>query len=215
MNKQTKQTEKKAAVLQQITLADLGLSPCKPIAQVAFSQWVRALLQNWRQGTVKTKGRAEVARTNKKPWKQKGTGRARAGTARSPLWRGGGVTFGPNDRSRTLSVPQKVKQRVMQTMLQELVQGGKVAVLDWDFSGNQPKTSLAFAMLKKAGLAGKKLSLFLARGDMLTYASFVNMKSVKVFYFDQANVYDAAHGNQWVFLKKDLDHFKEMVSRWT
>ena len=68
---------------------DLKTSP------VAVSQWIRALLQNWRQGTLATKGRSDVKLSNKKPWKQKGTGRARAGTARSPLWRGGGVTFGP------------------------------------------------------------------------------------------------------------------------
>src|SRR5690348_15481044 len=64
----------------------------------SFSTWIRSLLQNWRQGTVGVKGRSDVARSNKKPWKQKGTGRARAGSARSPLWRGGGVIFGPSPR---------------------------------------------------------------------------------------------------------------------
>ena len=67
----------------------------KKYRPVAMAIYVRALLQNWRQGTVACKGRSDVSYSNKKPWKQKGTGRARAGSARSPLWRGGGVIFGP------------------------------------------------------------------------------------------------------------------------
>src|SRR5260221_13587778 len=63
-----------------------------------FSTWIRVLAQNWRQGTVACKGRSDVAYTNRKPWKQKGTGRARAGSARSPLWKGGGAIFGPQAR---------------------------------------------------------------------------------------------------------------------
>ena len=65
------------------------------------------MLQNWRQGTVACKGRSDVAFSNKKPWKQKGTGRARAGSARSPLWRKGGVIFGPQPRTRTLTITQE------------------------------------------------------------------------------------------------------------
>ena len=73
--------------------------------------YVRSLLQNWRQGTVGCKGRSDVAYSNKKPWKQKGTGRARAGSARSPLWRGGGVIFGPQPRTRVLKAGKQVKKK--------------------------------------------------------------------------------------------------------
>ena len=77
----------------------------------SFAIWVKALMQNWRQGTVACKGRADVtSRSNKKPWKQKGTGRARAGSPRSPLWRGGGVIFGPQPRVRKLSLNQGTKK---------------------------------------------------------------------------------------------------------
>ena len=71
-----------------------------------MSIYIRSLLQNWRQGTVACKGRSDVGYSNKKPWKQKGTGRARAGSARSPLWRGGGVIFGPQPRTRVLKNEQ-------------------------------------------------------------------------------------------------------------
>ena len=85
-----------------------------------FQFGLRALLQNWRQGTVACKGRSDVAYSNKKPWKQKGTGRARAGSARSPLWRGGGVIFGPQATSRTLRVPQSLRKNVLNALHLEL-----------------------------------------------------------------------------------------------
>ena len=98
MNKQTK-TKNKHGTLHRLRLLPssmISIASDKKIASKAnFALWVRALLQNWRQGTVVCKGRSEVAYSNKKPWKQKGTGRARAGSARSPLWRSGGVIFGP------------------------------------------------------------------------------------------------------------------------
>lgn len=72
---------------------------------------MRVYLQNVRQGTVGSKGRSDIAYTNKKPWKQKGTGRARAGSARSPLWRGGGVVFGPQARIKMLKVPKKLSKK--------------------------------------------------------------------------------------------------------
>src|SRR3990167_8761361 len=95
-----------------ITPANLGLGDLevrsKNVANATFSTWVRVLLQNGRQGTVACKGRSDVAFSNKKPWKQKGTGRARAGSARSPVWRKGGVIFGPQARVRKLSIPVNV-----------------------------------------------------------------------------------------------------------
>src|SRR5690349_1347424 len=98
----------------------------RKVSSEAFSVWIRQLLFNARQGTVGVKTRAQVARSGKKPWKQKGTGRARAGTARSPLWRGGGIIFGPQLRVRTLDVPQKVKSGVLNTLLYDFVNNSKV-----------------------------------------------------------------------------------------
>jgi large subunit ribosomal protein L4 len=94
-----------------LTAQDVAVPVSPEHVTQQFATWVRTLMQNWRQGTVGVKGRSDVARSNKKPWKQKGTGRARAGSARSPLWRGGGVTFGPQLRSRKLSVSKKTKNK--------------------------------------------------------------------------------------------------------
>lgn len=102
-------TKQNASLLSTLSLSDLGVTWEQVDAKVDYALWVRVLMQNWRQGTVGCKGRSDVARSGKKPWKQKGTGRARAGTARSPLWRGGGVIFGPQMRTRTLKINKKIK----------------------------------------------------------------------------------------------------------
>ena len=119
MSKQaSEKTQKKAPLGSTVTAKDLGVDGISgSVPSAAFSIWVRALSQNWRQGTVACKGRSDVARSGKKPWKQKGTGRARAGSARSPLWRGGGVTFGPQPRSRSLTVPKRLKRGVLRGLL--------------------------------------------------------------------------------------------------
>ena len=104
--------------------------------------YVRSLLQNWRQGTVACKGRSDVAYSNKKPWKQKGTGRARAGSARSPLWRGGGVIFGPQPRTRVLKAGKQVKKIMFSTQfLFNFLEQGKVVSLNWDASHSKTSNS--------------------------------------------------------------------------
>src|SRR5438105_1375079 len=117
MVKQTKKLkETNANIIRVVEPSELGLSEShKPshkygVDSAGFSNYIRSLIQNWRQGTVACKTRGEIAFSNKKPWKQKGTGRARAGSRRSPLWRKGGVIFGPQSRVRTLKVGRAVKQ---------------------------------------------------------------------------------------------------------
>lgn len=189
-------------------------TPEKVSSSTEIAIYVRSLLQNWRQGTVACKGRAEIAFSNKKPWKQKGTGRARAGSARSPLWRGGGVTFGPQARTRTLKATQQMKRNALKSIFFNFLEQGKVLSLDWNVSNDRPKTSLAFGALQKSGLHNEKVILFLPSHDVLTYASFANIPYVRVLFFDQPNAYDLVNCNRWVFLKRDTDNFKKMVSQW-
>lgn len=201
--------------LKTISAQDLGLKEIKKVHALAdFSVWVRALLQNWRQGTVAVKGRADVWRTNKKPWKQKGTGRARAGSARSPLWRGGGVIFGPQPRTRQLTISGKSKKHVMSALLGQYLGAQKIVALDWALAHENPSTSQAFQALKSAGLHKQKVTVLLSPHDMLTHVSFVNIPSVNVVYFDQANAFNMSRDEYWVFLNKDFEQFKEMAARW-
>lgn len=205
-----------SGVAQPVSLKDLGESvPKKMASEQDFAIWIRVLMQNWRQGTVGCKERSDVARTGKKPWKQKGTGRARAGTARSPLWRGGGVTFGPQARDKTLHLSKKRRKLVLANLLKAYVENSKVIMLDWELETAQPKTAAAFSALKDAGLSDRKMVLFLPTNDQLTFASFVNIPLVRILFFDQANAFDLAKSDYWVFLKKDFNFFKEMVSKWS
>lgn len=198
-----------------VTMQELSLPNTDTIVSPkAFAISLRVLFQNWRQGTVACKGRSDVARSNKKPWKQKGTGRARAGSARSPLWRGGGVTFGPQPRTRTLSIGKKVRRKVMYSVLLNALETQKIVSIDWQLKSERAKTAEAAKMLKLYGLYKEKVTLFLSVSDVLTYASFANIANVQILYFDQPNAFDLVNSTKWLVLKKDMEDFKQMVARW-
>lgn len=201
--------------IENISLVDLGITVPENKSDKEFAIWIRALMQNWRQGTVACKGRSDVAHSNKKPWKQKGTGRARAGSARSPLWRGGGVTFGPQKRTRTLTLSQASKDNVRMGLLANYAQRGKLIALNWQLEGDRPKTALFVRALKDAELNNNKITLFLPFNDILTYAAVSNIPNVHVAFFDQVNAFDLAASDTWLVLKKDITLFKEMVSKWS
>lgn len=199
-----------------ITAKDLDLTAEKHQRKLnteGFATVIRVLLQNWRQGTVGCKNRSEVARTGRKPWKQKGTGRARAGTPRSPLWRGGGIIFGPQPRVRTLTVTRKVRQAIFNNLLWDRLESQRIRTLDWA-EQTSPKTSAASALLKQAGLANKKVTLFVAPDNFVVQSSFANISNVQMLYFDQPNAYALARGDYWVVLKSDYESFKGMVGSW-
>lgn len=216
MSKQkvTKSSESNT-LMHVITPAELNITDArKDVSPVSMSVYIRTLLQNWRQGTVACKGRSDVAYSNKKPWKQKGTGRARAGSARSPLWRGGGVIFGPQARTRVLKTSTQIKRNVFNSILFDFLDHGKVVALDWNVNLEKPKTAQAFKLLKDSNLHKEKVVLFLPTHDQMSYASFINIPNVQILFFDQPNAYDLVNGNRWVVLKKDLEQFKQMVSQW-
>jgi large subunit ribosomal protein L4 len=209
-NKSTNKSE----VLQVLSAKEFDNISEKPVNPIAFSTWIRQLMLNWRQGTVSVKERSEVSFSNKKPWKQKGTGRARAGSARSPLWRHGGVMHGPQKRTRTLDLPQQAKNVVRNNLFWQFLNAGKIVGLDWALSGDRPQTSQAHEAFNKASLHDKKITLFLAAQDYLHYASVINIKNVQIVFFDQANAYDLVSADYWVVLNKDFDTFREMVASW-
>ncbi len=214
MNKVKKDQVNQAASSLVMKADDLGLPAGVVYAPNAISEYVRALFQNWRQGTVWSRGRSDVSFSNKKPWKQKGTGRARAGSAKSPLWRGGGVIFGPQERTRVLKTNKKTRQLALISLLSDYMNRGAITVVDWAVSHGTPKTAQAFTMLQHNGLADKRVILFVAAGDMLTYSSFFNIPQVAIMSFDQPNACDLMKAAHWVVLKKDQDLFKEMVAQW-
>lgn len=202
-------------VAQVVALNDLGIDiQKKDMSSKSLSLAVRQLLQNWRQGTLGVKGRSDVAKSNKKPWKQKGTGRARAGSARSPLWRGGGIIFGPQPRTRTLKVSKNLRRGVFNKLFWDYLEQNKIYTLDWLLDSEVPKTALAFKALKDSNLVNDHINLFLPSHDELLYSSFINIPNVQILFFDEPNAYALALADRWVFLKRDTNEFKEMVSKW-
>ena len=206
--------EKTTEIVHAVTAEDLKVQPAQKRYWQGFAQYVRVLMQNWRQGTVAVKDRSQVSRTTAKPWRQKGTGRARAGTPRSPIWRGGGVTFGPQSRDRKLALPRQVRRKVLFNVFADMLKDKRILSLDWK-PGVKPKTADAEKALKQAGLQNKKVVLFVPMNDYAVHAAFANIPYVRLLLFDQPNAYDLTNGAHWVFLKRDHSLFEAMVRLWT
>ena len=215
MKEKQLEQKNKELLFQKNEISDFAISePDKIASAQEFSVCTRAALFNRRQGTVSCKGRSEVNKTNKKPWKQKGTGRARAGSARSPLWRGGGVIFGPQKRTRTHIVSKKQNKRVLLGMFFDFIKNGKIGYLNWEPNQEKKKTAFASQMLHNSGLNNKKVTFFVSSDDISLHASLANIPSVSMFLFDQPNVFDLANSDVWVYLKRDQEQFNTMVQQW-
>ena len=156
------------------------------IKEHLFHEVIRMQLNKRRAGTHSTKTRAEVRGGGKKPWRQKGTGRARAGTSSSPIWRGGGVAFGPKPRSHEIKVSKKVRRAAMCSALTQKVQQEKLLVLD-AIEMSEIKTAAFVAMLDnlKAGKA-----LIIADADHNLQLSSRNVSHVKVLPPEGLNLFD-------------------------
>jgi len=172
---------------------------------------VVAYLANQRLGTAKTKQMGEVAGTGKKPWRQKGTGRARAGSFQSPLWRGGAVVFGPHPRDYSLKVPKKMKALAFLKALSGRLLAGDVIVVD-DFKLDGHKTKPFAAMLKKLAPARTTLVVADPVDNNLKLASR-NMPSVAVEPADSVNVYQLLRFDKIVTTKSGLEKLQARMRK--
>jgi large subunit ribosomal protein L4 len=178
--------------------AIFGIQPNVPV----MHQVVTAQLAAARSGTQSTKTRAEVRGGGKKPWRQKGTGRARQGSTRAPHWAGGGVALGPKPRSYAQKTPKKMIQLALRSALSDRAAEGKVVVIDgWSF--DTPKTKSAIAALASLGLSDKVL-LVLDREDDVTYKSFRNLPDVQLLLVGELNAYDVLCNDWIVFTQATL-----------
>lgn len=156
----------------------------------AMHQVVTAQLAAARVGTAKTKTRAEVSGGGAKPWRQKGTGRARQGSTRAPHWVGGGVAHGPTgDENHTKRVPKKVKRLALRSALSDRRQSGDLWVVD-EVAFDRPRTKDAQRMLEALGVNDRSVLLVLARWDDTVRKSFRNLPRVHLLPVDQLNTYD-------------------------
>ena len=178
--------------------AIFGIEPNIPV----MHQVVNAQLAAKRSGTHSTKTRAEVRGGGAKPWKQKGTGRARVGSSRVPQWRGGGVAMGPKPRDYSQRTPKKMKRLALYSALSDRASEDNILVVDgWSFE--QPKTKEAKDALSSIGAEGKVL-LVIDDADSNTRKSFRNFTNAHVISPTQLNVFDVLSNDVVVFTKGNL-----------
>ena len=165
-------------------------------------QVVNAQLATKRSGTHSTKTRAEVRGGGAKPWKQKGTGRARAGSSRIPHWRGGGIALGPKPRDYSQRTPKKMKRLALRSALSDRASSNSIFVVEsWDFEA--PNTKAAKIALESIGTEGKVL-IIVDNQDLNTQKSFRNLQDVNILLSDQLNVFDILVSDSIVFTKDNL-----------
>ncbi len=164
-----------------------------------------------RRGTSDTKTRAEVRGGGRKPWRQKGTGRARHGSIRSPIWRGGGIVFGPHPRDYSYPLPKKVRRLALKSALSAKAAGGKVLVLD-ELKLAAPRTKEMLAILDRLGVAGPVLLVTAAR-DENTFKSARNLPGVKTVTVEGLNTYDILASDTLLFTRDALARVEEVFSR--
>ena len=157
-------------------------------------------LANQRQGTHATKTKGLVRGGGRKPFKQKHTGRARAGSNRSPLWRGGGTTFGPQPRDYSYDLPKKVKRFAVKTALSIKISEGAITVID-GFSLTQPKTKDMVTTLKNLGFEGKKVLIVTPEKDEAVILSTRNIPGVRVVRVSDLNSYDVIVSHRLLMTK--------------
>jgi large subunit ribosomal protein L4 len=172
----------------------------------AIYQAVNAYLASQRKGLASTKTRGEVSGGGKKPWRQKGTGRARVGSTRSPLWRHGGVIFGPHPRDFSYSIPDKLKKLALKSSLNAKLKENKFIVLD-DFVIDRPKTKEAvkvFVNLKIEPDKNTAALLLLAKKDNNLTLALRNLSFLKVNLAKDTNVYEVLTHNKLIITKEGL-----------
>ncbi|MCM8539467.1 MAG: 50S ribosomal protein L4 [Lentisphaeraceae bacterium] len=182
----------------------------------AIHESVVAYLAGLRAGTAKTKTRSEVRGGGKKPFRQKGTGRARAGSTRSPIWRGGGIIFGPSPRSYKKNVNKKVKRLAIRRALAERVNAGELVVVE-EFVFDQPKTSSAAAFLKSIDADNRPVVIVsdkvMDENKNNTYLSFRNVSGCSIVGASWVNAFMLLSGKKVVITKEALEQLGERISK--
>jgi large subunit ribosomal protein L4 len=198
----------KGEKIEELMLKDevFGIEP----NEAAVHQVVVAQLANKRQGTQSAKTRSEVRGGGRKPWRQKGTGRARAGTIRSPLWKGGGVVFAPKPRDYSQKINKKMNRLAMKSVLSSKVADNELLVLD-SIALDAPKTKEMAAILT-AIKAGKKTIIVLDSVNENIYKSARNLPGVITATVETLNVYDLLNYDCMVATKVSVEKIEEVYA---
>ena len=174
-------------------------------------QVVRSQMAARRAGTHQTKTRGFVSGGGAKPYRQKGTGRARAGSSRSPLWVGGGTVFGPHPRSYAFKVPNKVVKLAMRSVLSDKAADGALHVVD-SFGFDEPSTKKGAATIKALGLETTKVTVVVDADDINAILSLRNLPKVRVITTNEANTYDLVDSAALLVTKPALDYLEGVLA---
>jgi large subunit ribosomal protein L4 len=176
-----------------------SLKPNNNLMQLA----IRVYLFNQRKGLASTKTRSEVAGGGAKPWRQKGTGRARAGTIRAPHWRGGGAVFGPKQRDWTLKITKKMKKVALFSALSQRFKEGNLTIIE-GINTKEPNTKKALGLLTKLRISSKIL-LVLPIQSQIIDKSFRNIRDISVKSVANLNIYDVLSNNKIIFTENAIE----------
>lgn len=198
----------KGQEVEKIELAAevFGIEPNVPAMHIM----VKSYLANQRQGTQSALTRAEVSGGGKKPWRQKGTGRARQGSTRAPHWTHGGIVFAPKPRSYSFSVNKKVRKLAMKSALSSKVLDNEMIVID-SLCMNEYKTKTIAEMLKAIG-SEKKALIVLPEVNEKTIASAKNIPGVKTAQVNTLNVYDILNADKFIVVKDAVAKIEEVYA---
>ena len=181
-----------------------------PVNEAVLHQAVRRQLANDRQGTHETKTRGEVSGGGKKPWKQKGTGRARQGSTRAPQWRHGGIVFGPHPRTYEQKMPRKQRRLALRSALSVKSQEGAVRIVE-EIALEAPKTSILAGLFDEMG-AGARTLFVIPEHDLMLEKSTRNLAGVKTILAQNLNPADVLTADTIVFTRSALTQVEEWLS---
>lgn len=173
-------------------------------------QVVRAQRASWRAGTSNTLTRGKVSGGGRKPWRQKGTGRARQGSIRAPQWAGGGVVFGPHPRSYAFKVNKKEIKLAMRSALSAKLADGELIVVD-KFDFEEPSTKAAVAVLKALGVEGR-CTIIVGNEDVNSFLSFRNIPTVDIIPVSVMNTYEFLDNKKLILTTEALKRIEEVLA---
>jgi large subunit ribosomal protein L4 len=181
------------------------------VNEAVMHQAVVMQLANQRLGTAATKTRSMVRGGGRKPWRQKGTGRARSGSTRSPIWVGGGTVFGPQPRSYAYSMPRKARRLAIKSALSAKVQAGELLVME-DIAVKEPKTKTVVNMLDSLKVGDDKALIITAASDENVEKSSRNIPGVKSITSMGLNVYDILYHDKVLITKDAVSKIEEVLA---
>lgn len=195
---------------KKVTLDDsiFGIEPSEHTVYLEVKQYLAAQ----RQGTHKSKERAEVAGSTRKIKRQKGTGTARAGSIKSPVFRGGGTIFGPRPRSYDFKLNKSQKRLAKKSVLSQKMKDNEIKIVE-DFTFDAPKTKDFIEVLKGLGLENKKSLFVLGDKNDNVYLSSRNLKRTKVVLNSELNIFDMINANELIFLEGSIENVQENLRK--